>query len=230
MFTQGPGFLKMAAATDPFFGSVRALLHFNNDYVDVKGNAVTNTGTTFSAPGKFGGFAVSINGTSPGGGGTNVVSLGASSAMDVTSGGNFTIECWGKLNNAVSTPYAAFLRLSLAGATEVTLGIDGPSGCVFAFNFIGSGNDTHISASSFPIGTFAHVALSRSGNNYYLLYNGTLAATWVQAYAFAAGSKLLQIGAVGGFALDGQVDDVRITAACRYTGAYTVPSSQFPDL
>jgi hypothetical protein len=84
------------------------------------------------------------------------------------------------------------------------------------------------------LNVWQHVAVVRSGNNYYLFVNGALGASATSSSAPSMGTTYsLYIGAFGyggGNNITGYIDDLRITNGyARYTSAFTAPTAAFPN-
>lgn len=80
------------------------------------------------------------------------------------------------------------------------------------------------------INTWYHLALVRSGTSVYFFRDGTLLRTFTQSSTVS--SARISVGmdsnsSAGMFGINGYVDEVRITAAARYTSAFSAPTSAF---
>lgn len=131
---------------------------------------------------------------------------GSSGYLTVTSGAtptseNFTIECFIYLPGNLpylnsSSTYTSYimggvgtglfqLYVSGTGSTSTPTGIGvGAYGAGASFSFSGT-------PTSFPIGQWNHVALSRNGSLYGLWFNGTQIATYTNSYTFTSGTPYI---------------------------------------
>ena len=81
------------------------------------------------------------------------------------------------------------------------------------------------------INTWIHIALSRSGNNWYFFINGNLDVTASNTAAFGGASRSLTVGNYGGgglYGIDGYIDEFRVSKGiARWTSNFSVPTSSY---
>jgi hypothetical protein len=158
----------------------------------------------------------------------------SSSNLSAFGTGNFTIEFWLYLNSTSGLR----ILLDFRGSTETA----------FPVLYVNSGTLTYyveadrITGSSLSTSTWYHIALSRSGTNTKLFVNGTQSgSTYTDSTNYANSStRTPVIGAnsytfggnvIGWYALDGHIDDFRITKGfARYTANFTAPTVALPDI
>jgi hypothetical protein len=161
--------------------------------------------------------------------------------------GDFTIEMWlyvptgyfQTIQRLVSTGSA-----SPAGACYFSLGNDNGIGAGYLCAAVdltspydlASGNPLLASSTLFPVATWTHVALVRSGSSV-VIYQGGVSVASVSNSAVwdFGGSSGLRISGTNWEPatenLEGFIDDLRITkGVARYTAAFTPPTAAFPDL
>jgi hypothetical protein len=236
MFTIGPP-LWGSAGGDPSFSSVVLLTHFNGNLIDVCGNALAADGTSFTSTNAKFTQSLSCDGTSPGGGGSNVVySTGTSTNWDMGTS-DFTIEGWMWFNNTPTRP-RTLIRIaddtSTAGASEFQIFNDGGGRTYFMLYPTAAATvNAQNSSVSQVNNAWTHLAMTRQSDTYRLFVNGTLGTTGTSSYRRGAGVKKLFIGNshrafVDGH--DGLLDDIRITrGVARYTATFTTPTAPFAD-
>jgi hypothetical protein len=82
------------------------------------------------------------------------------------------------------------------------------------------------------LNTWSHVAIVRNGNVFALYINGTASGTPITtSAAMPSASAYLYVGQgdnTGG-GMIGNIDDVRMTNAARYTTNFTPPAVELPD-
>ena len=136
--------------------------------------------------------------------------------------GPFTVEFWLYLN---ATTNQCFLDLR--------------TGSPFLFDYSSNAlryyaNSTVITGSALSTGQWYHIALTRdSSSNNRMFVDGTQTGSTVSNSTNLTGTTIAYIGAnyVGGDALNGFIDDLRITkGVARYTTAFTPPDKAFPNV
>lgn len=212
---------------DPFIGSLVLGMHMDDALLsDVKGNTTTliNGIARSATQSKFGGYSASFNGSN------QAIALADSSNWTIT--GDFTIDAWVYVSSLSSN--RVIISHWYAGNASL---------CSFIFRistagrlvFAHSGGDITGSSLTVSINTWTHVAVTRSGSTIRLFVGGGLDATT----ATVSGSlnncpDRLGIGcesvdrSTGGW-FSGYIDDLRFTKACRWTSAFTPPTTSFPD-
>lgn len=149
--------------------------------------------------------------------------------------GDFTLETWARPYQYRSTMMPIVSGLENTTLNGVGIGID-PSGYVMVFDHagvIGTGNI------SVPVGTWAHIALTRSGNTLNLWVQGKLAGAF--SYTKNLDSGYLMVGEAytpynsgtvqsGYNYFFGYIDDLRLTkGVARYSAPFSAPTAAFPN-
>lgn len=222
--------------TDPYLSNVILLMHFDGDYTDKSplAQAFTNTGTTLSAAGAKFGQSVSINGTSPGGGGFNKVQSNvARLEYDLTSG-DMTMEAFVRPDSTSANGAGGRPIVTLGGTSGLTISLYGDNnGTFFRYDFGGVFTLQTSNASVYLInGIWYHVAATKQGNITRLFVNGVLVISSTDATVLSASARVAVIGnfSANSNALDGALDEVRVTkGVARYTASFTPPATPFPD-
>lgn len=180
------------------------------------GNAQIST-----AESKFGGASGLFDGT------TDWVSAPDSAAW--TFAGDFTIEAWIRSSSLSSN--RIIVSHSTDGNNGWRLGV-GATGDIF-FNHIVAGVIT-ISVNSatglISTGTWYHLALVRSGNEWVIYLNGVSVATITQATAFTNFTSTLKIGInidASTWSWAGYIDELRISNVARWPAAFTPPGAAY---
>ena len=134
--------------------------------------------------------------------------------------GAFTIECWIKLNTIAAGSKTIFDMRS--GATELApyLYVDGAN-----IKYFNNGSVTITGATNLVVGTWYHVALSRSGTDTKLFLNGTQEGSSYSDSSDYGSTKPIRIGGdyAGSAITTGYVDDLRVSNTARYTTTFTAP-------
>ena len=225
--------LSIKKNTDPYINNVSLFLPFNSNFNDNSSNnfSVTAYGNTqiSSTQSKFGGASAYFDGNG------DYLEIGDNNAFELENN-DFTIECWFYLTNNTKG-YQSILNKSHATADQ--------NGWVLYFE---TNNSLHfIAGNSFwsidlnsgvvpTINTWHHVAITRSGNNWRLFYNGDIVASTINNLSFSTGTLPLYIGRYPYFPswsstmdFSGYIDDLRITkGVARYTSNF-VPRSILPN-
>ena len=141
--------------------------------------------------------------------------------------GNFTIECWLYLS---ATGAARGIVGKGTSTTGWLLSTNASNNVVFTY-----GTSTITSTGTLSGTTWYHIAVVRegTGTNQTKIYiggtndgTGTVSTDFTQTNAAYVGANR-----TGGDALNGYLDDVRITkGVARYTSNFTPPTAAFPDL
>ena len=211
---------------DPYFSSVKLLLHLDNNVTDSSSSAhtVTNNAAFSSGTYKFGGYSGSFVAQ------TNNLSIASSTDFQMGTG-DFTVECWVYIGTLTNTLYTLFdfrpsssatafnMTISSAGAINV---YDGPASTVYSS-----------ASSTFVAGQWNHVALSVNSRTMRTCYNGSIVATRSTTSNFTSATNPIGINAnAAGTTNNGTnyfIDEFRVTKGVgRYTGSYTVPGAAFP--
>jgi hypothetical protein len=249
------------AATDPNFADVSLLLHGDgtNGSTTITDNSpspktVTAVGNAqiSTAQSKFGGASIAFDGTG------DYATVPVSTDFEFGTG-DFTVEGFVYITSfAGSNKFVNMACLGRGangggGANLVTCGwlLFITATVIYLVRYDGT-TYTEISRSvTVSTAAWHHVAVSRSGTNLRIFFNGTqVGATETNTLSFNrigdGGSQDLHVGrlytgddtqtAVSGFTyyesfLNGYIDDLRITkGVARYTANFTPPTAAFPDI
>jgi hypothetical protein len=214
------------AAGDPQFANVVLLLHFDggdgsSTFVDSSVNAfsrytaddVGNPPLQTTAQAKFGTSSVYLLSTAQ---------LVYADDPDLDIGtGDFTYEC--------------FVRLNSTGTVYYIAKANGTNTPRWAFGSYLNGLAWYVNGSpvltggALSTGVWMHIAAARSWSTLKLFLDGVEVASGTDSNDYT-NSDRLSIGSdqTGGTAMNGYVDELRITAAARYTANFTPPTSAFP--
>jgi hypothetical protein len=183
--------------------------------LETVGNAQIST-----AQSKWGGASIAFDGTGD-------WLLGPDNTNLQLGSGDFTIEGWVYLN-ATGVAYG----LASKGAASTGWSVNVTSGNKLQFSYTAT---ALTGATSLASGTWYHFAVVRNGSgtgNLRVYLNGTADATSAGAVTDNFNqTNVLYTGAdrVGGSALNGYIDDLRITkGVARYTANFTAPTAAFP--
>ncbi len=99
-------------------------------------------------------------------------------------------------------------------------------------NYFAGTNNTNtgsVDSGNLPINQWNHIAVVRSGGNFYAYINGTLKITVTAQSTYSLTSAIQYIGAGTSEPFFGYIDDLRITKYARYSGStLTVPTAALP--
>lgn len=222
-------------ATDPDFSSVVLLAHFDGTngsttFPDSSRSAHTLTGLSgavlTTAQQKFGTASLYANLTN----GVNV----AVALTDFNFGaGKFTVECWGYASSAPIGTNGLVTQFANAGPNKGWFFGFYNGSLEFFYSTTGSDQPVVGAAYAPPLNTWVHYAVDRDANNALRVYaNGVVIASATVASTFFASTLAPNIGndqTATRYWL-GDIDDVRITkGVARYGGAFTPPTTAFPD-
>lgn len=234
----GSGELSTATISHVSNGTVVFLWHADNSLNCDVGGPLSQDGTGyFTTTNALDGYSYQNNGTSPGGGGSNVLYWLDQSTLDLGNN-DFTIETWVWIAARQTRPRYLVNITDGSNNTEyaIVLDTDGShqealavcAGSPSAFTIGSTAQDT------VPFNQWNHIAFTRQGNIYRLFVNGTIPTngTNSSAYRPAAGNKRLYLGNTlrsTGDALCGLQDEVRIiSGAALYTSNFNVNTVPVP--
>jgi hypothetical protein len=190
--------------------------------LETVGNAQIST-----AQSKFGGASMAFDGT-----GDYLISNSATTNLYAFGTGDFTIEFWLYLN---STSGAQVFYDSRTAASEgVYPTIYTSSGTLYYY--VSSAN--RITGSALSATTWYHITVCRSGTSTRMFVNGSqVGSTYTDSNNYINGTARPIIGAdgfnsgtPGGNAMNGYIDDLRVTRGfARYTSTFTPQRSQWQD-
>lgn len=223
---------------DPVFNNVSLLLHGNGangsttitdssptpKTVTAVGNAQIST-----AQSKFGGSSIAFDGAGDALTVQNNVSLQMES-------GNFTIEFWIYFNSI--SGYQTPFDKGYIQAGGLLLQTGNGNGRLIVY---GAGVAVITETGAASTGNWIHYALVRSGTTLTLYRDGISSGSATNSTNFnnvnqmgigAAGAAIPAISLnVGDFAINGYINDLRITkGVARYTANFTPPTAPFPDI
>jgi len=203
-----------------------SLLHFNGtngsttftDEKTITWTAVGNAALTTTSP-KFGSASLGVDGTG------DYITAADNARWDIGTS-NYTVEFW--INFAADTSIYAFSH----GA--------GPN---FGIQYNTTGNvweNYHNGASvvtsgvwSPVVGTWYHIALTRSGSSVRFFIDGTQSgSTGTSAADITGGATVFSIGAFndGSNTLNGKIDEFSlIDGFARWTGNFTAPTAEYTE-
>jgi len=228
--------------TDPYFASVKALLHCNganNSTTFTDSSSINRTMTAqadakiSTAQSKFGGASAVFDG-----GADRVVS--AASADFVMGTSDFTVECWVYKTGGETYPRLVFFGSTGWNSNDswgLLAGTAGNANKVILTSYKMGASDLIVSTTNLSA-AWNHVAVTRESGVFKLWINGTQEgsnSSYTGTATEDSSTNYLSVGCSynggGGEALAGYVDDIRITkGVARYTSSFTPPSSAFPDL
>lgn len=218
---------SVVVGADAFAANVVALLHLDGNAIDVKGHPFTTEGTVAYSAGKFSDAMTLSTGDS-----------GLSSAASVTDfsfgTGDFTIEAWVKLAGGFAG--GAVISQFETGSVNGWQIYLSATGIPQFYHYVGGG--------SYPInptgvdlrdGLWHHIAVSRASGTLRMFIDGVQPSggSVANAINYGVSGLYLSIGyqrqGSARYPFRGQIDEVRITKAGRYTANFTPPSGPFPD-
>jgi hypothetical protein len=149
----------------------------------------------------------------------------ATTSIIIPASTAFTIECW-----VYPTSFAAIIGIcsQYTAATTGRLTFDITATTGFPTFFIGDTASLQITSSvALLLNTWAHLAVTRSGNNYVLYLNGVSVATGTATTAIQ--QKRLVIGALDSSPISryfsGSISNFRVVGSAVYTATFTVPAA-----
>lgn len=215
-------------AVDPFFNDVSLLLPFDGSFNDASNNNFTVTANgdaqISNAQSKFGGSSAFFDGSG------DYLQIADNDAFEL-QGNNFTIECWFRINTLKGYQAIANKSYSTSDQNGWVLYIENNNKLHF---IAGNGGWSVILNSNFipVVGTWYHVAVTRSGNTWRLFVDGDLKASTTNGLVMNTGNLPMYIGAYPYFpganlnqTFEGYIDDFRFTkGVARYTANFTPPN------
>jgi F5/8 type C domain. len=229
----GEGRTFSRPSTDPYYGSVISLLHFDKQYVQTAWT-VSGTANISTAQSKFGGSSGHFDGIS------GYISAPASS-FD-TLNGPFCVEAFVNPTAAIAGAWFSFKFLA-GGKVPYCMGFSstgntaGGSGLVPFFGFYDGAWRTVGGTVPIPIGEFTHLAGSVDVNKVFRLFvNGTMvaSATITNPIPPTASDMPAYLGRrwdnSGTPYFSGYIDEFRVTIGdARYTTNFTPALAAFDD-
>jgi hypothetical protein len=189
--------------------------------LDTVGNAQIDTAVK-----KYGTGSMEFDGT---GDYLQITDTTFNSTLAPTGTEDFTIEAWIYINAHKSYNYIYSQGYPIQWVVKSNGGVeayfndtDDSTSYFTCHQTLGSGLST---------GTWYHVALTRNGSNFRLFIDGVQVGYTSTASSIAVTSLNPTIGdwSLGGYSMNGYIDDFRITkGVARYTSAFTPPSAALP--
>lgn len=145
--------------------------------------------------------------------------------------GDFTWECWVRRHAVSDASYGDALWCPVSGPTGVGISIS-PSGKVGISASTGTSWDIRrgsdpgdpVGAATVALDTWTHIAVSRSGSNWYGFVDGVLDQTFISAATLGISSGGYRIGRwhdANSRYFNGHIDNLRVTkGVCRYTSGF----------
>lgn len=143
--------------------------------------------------------------------------------------GDFTIDWW-EYRFDTASGIVSISRDALVTYPAFQFGRSNGSSLLVDMSSAGVSNDI---ASGKTLGTittgqFVHLAVVRSGSNFYTFKNGVLQDTWTSALALNPSTSVLYVARQGSNYLDGTIDELRISKGiARWTSAFTPPTTAY---
>ena len=217
---------------DSFYANIAVLLHCDGTNgsttftdngpltktVNVGGSAVISTANPKFGSGAFEGSSDANSG----------LKLDGSSAFAFGTG-DFTVEFWARRDDSGTRPL--YSTIPVGGSTTGTLLIEVNGGVT---RVVIEGSAVITGTGLYTIGVWNHIALTRSGTNLKLFFNGTQeGGTATNSTNLIANTDCPSIGLNLNSAIlpfTGGLDDIRVTkGVARYTSNFTAPTEAFED-
>lgn len=220
---------------DPYFSNVVLLCHFDG----TDGQTTTIDSSSYARAVSQGG-GVTLQ--------TDQAKFGASSTENSASGtkrwacadsadwnfgsGQFTVEAWIYFTASPTTTHLVIAQRDTSSNLAFQFGMTSTGSLGFSYSTNGT-SFTSVQAAWTPsLNTWYHIAADRDvGNTIRVYLDGAVHASGAAAVTFFDSASQLQIGGAAiRVGIEGYVDEVRITkGVARYGGAFTPPTSAFPD-
>lgn len=232
---------------DPLWANVVMLLNFNGDDGSTDFENVAELVRTLTVAGnskistsqfKYGGASAVFDGAG------DYASIADTSRVALGSS-NFTIEFWmrpsGNLKSYAGSAYAGLICKDSSASRGWGVIVSGSTSAITNLAFTGySNNSTNIAvtvAHAFSLNTWYHVAVVRDGNVVFIYIDGVLKNVGGTTFNLTIqnstattkiGAAMFDATYLGEFT--GNVDDLRVTLAARYTASFTPPSAELSKL
>ncbi len=218
--------IQIQEPSDPHFDKVALLLHFDEDFSDVKGGAFQAAGIVTFQPGKFNQAIFLTSGDS------GVVEPAPRAELNLPA--DFTIEGWMMPTAGTSGAFITRFQSGRSGEYGWQIYLES-TGRLSFYQYAGGG--------SYPIrgvgpdvrdGDWHHVAVTREAGLLRMFVDGVLVGTGSSSVSYTSTIALLSVGyQVQGsarFPFRGGIDEVRITkGVARYNENFTPPDKPFPS-
>ena len=220
-WTSGVFSLHTASSTDTH---TNCLLHFDSDYSDTSGNALSFTSHSASISStqkKFGAASAYFGGSA--------WITGPAANANFKFAGDFTVEGFFYPTSLTAAQCLFSTRPADVGSATGLALIMSPTTGYLRIDSDGVGSV--LSSSTAPVpNQFNHIAVQRAGTTLSLLLNGAVVASVTNSTNFSDGYFTLGGNGPAGASLlfTGYTDEVRVSNASRYSGSsYTVPTAAF---
>jgi hypothetical protein len=237
--------ITVNATGDIYWNNVSLLMHMDGTngsttFTDVKGNTVTSIGTPVVSTStvKYGIGSVRT--------GSATGALKVDKADHYNLSGDFTLEAWINPANLTAKTIAPTILSkweNIAGNFRSwALYLNASNKFVFEVSPDGAGATSVVlltGTSTITTNNWYHIAVSRSGNSWYLFINGAQEATTIYSITPFATTQPMTIGkqkvstsgsgVLSSDSFEGYIDDVRITNHARYTSNFTTPTEAYPN-
>jgi len=198
----------------------------NGNIIDVTGkNVLSPRGGAFTSTfdKKYGTGSLYLSGT-----GNQYLEIPYNRYWEIGSN-DYTVECWIKTTDTVGEIVSAFNINSPFRGWLFGIGFS-VSGKLSFYNASASSSEVVTSTGTVNDGNWNHVAMAKRGSTVQFFVNGNLDSTHSLSITGAGSDQPILIGAdnnaVKGRQLNGYIDDLRITRACRYYGNFTPPERE----
>jgi hypothetical protein len=200
-------------------GSTTIVDSTGKNTITVNGDAQISTSTK-----KFGTGSLKFDGT-----GDYLKSYSSESALNTKFGtGDFTVEFWVYFSSTTGNIglVDAAGSISSSGSGVWFIYKDSSGNIIYGQHNVGG----IITASWSPsTSTWYHVAVCRSGGQSRVFIDGTQVGSTTSDSVNFSSTLGIQVGIGASFsALNGNIDDLRITKMARYTANFTAPTRQLP--
>lgn len=220
-------------ATDPYFANVSLLLHCNapngstvftdsssNAFVPSRGGAAVIS----TSQSVFGGSSLSLPGNK------SFLSY-ADNAVFQMGTGDFTVETWYYISS-ITTTMMLVAPVNIGSPYNVLSMELNPGSVGWRVMRAGFGAIVTANVAS-PLNTWTHVAATRSSGVVRFFMGGTQyggSITNTTSMSMSLGGMQIGVQASNFSSFNGFIDEFRITkGVARYTAAFSVPTSPFPD-
>lgn len=151
--------------------------------------------------------------------------LDAKRAALIPSTGNFTVEAW-----IYPTSFSNYPCILSQGTTATTgrflFSLNATTGALFMQ--ISGTSGTFGSGSAITLNTWQHVAVVRNGSTFTGYVNGVPCGTTYTSTDAIQNTSTWVGNSWGNEYFFGNIDDLRVTQAARYSGTFTPPPARFP--
>jgi hypothetical protein len=217
--------------------NTKVLLHFNgtDGSTTITDHNVGGSAHTWTASGnaqidtaqsKFGGASLLLDGSGD--------FVSAADHADFEIGGDYTIDCWIRAN-AFGADKAIVSKSDSVGVGKYfgpyVIRYETASGNLVFYSSSDGANWDIANARSFgaiSTATWYHIAVVRSGNDYFLFKDGVQQTTWTSSLTPVNNTENIQIGRfVDTNDWNGWIEEFRLSNTARWTSGFTPPTAQY---